>query len=570
MFRRISLLLISLIGLWLLPTAASAQEPITPRHSDPVWQAWYWNNTGLSGPPVLQRSETNLDYTWGTGSPDHRINVDGFSARWTRYIDVPAGTYRFTATSDDGVRVWVDDNLIINEWYDHGAITVSAEKKLSAGHHLVEVEYYENGGEALVKVTAEPVSSTPIYNWRGEYFNNTGLSGSPALVRDDGQIDFNWGTGSPAPGLVGTDGFSVRWTRTLNLPAGFYRFYATADDGVRVWVNNHLLIDAWRDQSATAYTGDIYLPGGTIPVRMEYYENRGDAVAKLRWQAGNVPPPEPPPSANGWRGEYFANRDLAGSPAFTRIDPELRFNWGTGSPAPGFPADDFSVRWTREIYLAGGLYTSYARHDDGVRLWIDDQLVIDAWYDQSATTHSTTNWLSEGRHRLKVEYYEHTGTASLSAWAQRGQTESPTSYRSEIIVDNMDAGFYWGGPSRGRQNASYGYGDQLNWTYNSTTRPVNYGKWIPNLPASGSYEVFAYIPGDYGSSARVRYRILHDNQRHDCLINQGRYSDEWVSLGTYHFAASQTGREFVLVYDNTGEPYASGTIAFDAIKFVPR
>jgi len=223
-------------------------------------------------------AETSLDHNWGSGGPAGL--TDGFSARWTRYLDL-AGTYRFTATSDDGIRVYVDGISIINEWYDHAAKTVSVDRVLSAGHHLVVVEYYENTGDAVARLSWAPV--TTITNWRGEYFNNKALTGTAALVRDDAQINFAWGSGSPKPGTINADGFSVRWTRHLALAAGSYRFSMTVDDGGRLWVNNHLLIDTWKDQAAHTYTGNIYLPGGAVPVKMEYYENTGAATAKLSW-----------------------------------------------------------------------------------------------------------------------------------------------------------------------------------------------------------------------------------------------------------------------------------------------
>ncbi len=286
MFKRGQWLIGLLIAL-AMSSPAVAQNPVAPRHSEASWRAEYWNNKTFTGLPVLTRSEANIDYDWGTGSPGPGVPADGFSARWTRYIMLTAGAYRFTAISDDGMRVWVNGELIINMWYDHGPITVSADKSLATGHHLVVVEYYENTVGAVARFSWAPVS-TPISGWRGEYFNNTTLSGAPALVRDDAQVNFNWGAGSPAPG-IGADGFSVRWTRNLNSTAGMYRFTMTVDDGGRLWVNNYLLIDAWRDQSATTYTGDIYLPTGAIPVKMEYYENVGGAAAILSWFSGSMP-----------------------------------------------------------------------------------------------------------------------------------------------------------------------------------------------------------------------------------------------------------------------------------------
>ena len=65
--------------------------------------------------------------------------------------------------------------------------------------------------------------------WEGRYWNNRDLSGNPVLVRQDASIDFDWGGGSPAT-QVFTDNFSAQWTQTASLPAGTYRFSATADD----------------------------------------------------------------------------------------------------------------------------------------------------------------------------------------------------------------------------------------------------------------------------------------------------------------------------------------------------
>jgi hypothetical protein len=192
------------------------------------------------------------------------------------------GTYRFAATSDDGIRVWVDNALIINQWNDHASQTFTADQALAAGSHLVAVEYYENAELAVAGFSWELVG-TPIYNWRGEYFNNMTLSAGAALVRDDVQIGFSWGNGSAAPGVISADGFSAHWTGWLDLPAGSYRVTLTVDDGARLWVNDHLLIDAWRDQGAQTYNSDIYLPGGPIPIKLDYYENTGNAVVQLAW-----------------------------------------------------------------------------------------------------------------------------------------------------------------------------------------------------------------------------------------------------------------------------------------------
>jgi len=123
--------------------------------------------------------------------------------------------------------------------------------------------------------------------YRVEYFANRNLSGNPVLVRCEGwPIAHDWGGGSPDSG-VPEDGFSARWTGRARIEAGTYTFIARADDGVRVWLDGDLIIDAWWDQPPTEYRVTRNVSAGEHEVQVEYYENGGDAVAEFRWeQAG--------------------------------------------------------------------------------------------------------------------------------------------------------------------------------------------------------------------------------------------------------------------------------------------
>lgn len=115
-----------------------------------AWQGEYWNNTSLSGTRRLCRNDSFVNFNWGTGSPHIGIPNDNFSARWTRTVYFSAGTYRFTLGGDDGVRLWVDGVLIINQWHDQPYTIYTANRYLSTGNHTIRVEYYEHGGEARV------------------------------------------------------------------------------------------------------------------------------------------------------------------------------------------------------------------------------------------------------------------------------------------------------------------------------------------------------------------------------------------------------------------------------------
>ena len=303
-----------LMTLLILAITLEAASPVLAQSSG-EWLASYWNNTSLSGSPVLQRPETAINYNWGEDSPQPDINDDNFSARWVGSIYFSQASYRFTATSDDGIRVWIDGSLIIDAWFDHPAQTFTADQSLSEGRHWVVVEYYEGGDEAVAQFSWQPISLVDGQNWRAEYYNNSSLSGNPVLVRADSRINFNWGDSAPGLGVDNND-FSVRWTRTVDLPAGPYRFVMTVDDGGRLWVNSRFLIDAWQIQSPQTYIGDVYLPGGPIPIEMQYFNHSGGAVAQLSWQPTSV-------ETGNWRGEYFNGTTPNGAPVFVRNEEAI-------------------------------------------------------------------------------------------------------------------------------------------------------------------------------------------------------------------------------------------------------
>ena len=134
----------------------------------------------------------------------------------------------------------------------------------------------------------KPAGGSPYNGLNGDYYNNTNLTGSPAVTRIDETVDFDWGAGSPAE-AIDADGFSVRWTGKL-VPetTGLYEIGTTTDDGSRLWVNGVSLVDDWTDHAATTNSGTISLTAGVeYDITFEYYENAGDAVAKLVWAEPN-------------------------------------------------------------------------------------------------------------------------------------------------------------------------------------------------------------------------------------------------------------------------------------------
>jgi PA14 domain/Bacterial SH3 domain len=246
--------------------------------------------------------------------------------------------------------------------------------------------------------------------WQAQYWNNPTWSGSPYFERIEFETpDVGWGQGSPAPGIQ-SDDFSARWTANQFFEPGRYRFALRTDDGARLWVDNQLVLDI--DTTGEEFTADVDITrSGNVPIRLDYYEEKGNAGVHLSWTyVGNAATTGP------IRAEYYNNQEFQGAPVLVRNEgPGLYHNWGNSSPAPGIVNDDhFSARYSQSLYLQQpGWYRFTTRSDDGLRLWIDGQVVIDEWHDSDGTTTNEDVYLPAGTHNFLVQYYENVGNASL-------------------------------------------------------------------------------------------------------------------------------------------------------------
>ncbi len=243
------------------------------------------------------------------------------------------------------------------------------------------MDYYENGSGAVAKLNYHQVDEQGDESpYHAEYWNITdGVlpphipTGPADLVRDDDTLDFDWSDGSPGAG-IGSNMFVARWTKTVKLSAGVYRFSGVRDDGIRAYIDNVPVVDRWTTGHEN-YSVDKVVTGGEHQLRVEYFEAGGGAQAEFTYERiGDVVPGD-----GGYAAEYFANRDLAGTPALTRTDDAIDFDWGSGPASDSLPANNFSARWTKTINLADpSAYKFTVSSDDGVRLFIDGVKVLDS------------------------------------------------------------------------------------------------------------------------------------------------------------------------------------------------
>ena len=312
------------------PTATVSPTPTATPAGGAGLTGEYFHNADLTS-LALVRTDPTVNFNWGSGSPAGNIAGETFSARWTGYVEPQySATYTFHVRHDDGARLWVNGQQIINRWVLCGGCDSSGTIALTAGvKYPIRLEFYENTGGALVDLgwsniylprqiipqgqlfTADATPTPTVTPTRtpaptstatrtptptstnvtsgtgltGDYFNNADFT-DWKLTRTDATVNFAWGTGSPNAS-IGADTFSVRWTGYVQ-PAysQTYIFYVNHDDGARLWVNNTLLIDQWA--TTGEHSGIISLSAGVkYSVRLEYFENTGSATAQLSWSSAS-------------------------------------------------------------------------------------------------------------------------------------------------------------------------------------------------------------------------------------------------------------------------------------------
>jgi hypothetical protein len=270
------------------------------------------------------------------------------------------------------------------------------------------------------------------------YYNNQDRSGLPVITRTDGNIDFNWDTGSPSFGIVQKDNFSAAWTGYFIAPeTGTYTFGTTLDDWARVTVNNVVQQERGCCGGPQYGTTTITLSAGqVVPIKVEYYEIGGAANMTLLVKTpsnanGQIVPrewlrtaPKPQRAGNGLTGRYYKLESNEGftvpsnrQPFMTRLDSIVNQDYGTGSPIPGAPADRFSVRW--KGYVTAPQDTDYqfcVTSDDGMRLSFDNNMYAEAWVDRgpTETCGPVQNWKTGQTKAVTLDYYENGGAAAVS------------------------------------------------------------------------------------------------------------------------------------------------------------
>ncbi len=258
------------------------------------------NNIGWANPAYSNMNfAIRDDGNWGTNSNitwKNNIAFNGTAGQPSTYFN------KTTTTSVDSSNKLGVDPLLINPTIitaNANFALQSSSPAINAGTSGLGLSTFDLNYGPRVQAGAVDIGAyesgyappEPGDGLSGEYFNNISLRGTPAVTRVDSTVNFDWGSRSYSTSQS-TNNFSARWSGTV-LPSysEYYTFEVESDNGVRLWVNNVEIISKWmnhKKEGTTKYTGTINLQAGTkYSIRMEYFENTGSAVIKLRWSSSS-------------------------------------------------------------------------------------------------------------------------------------------------------------------------------------------------------------------------------------------------------------------------------------------
>jgi hypothetical protein len=389
---------------------ATAFLPLIQRQDAPLnlWVGEYYDNAELEGTPVYTTLEKRVDFDWGEDGSPADLPDDYFSIRWTGDWDFEYGEYTFFVYADDGVRLRLDGNLVISAWEPGQGLHEYKVPVMTAGWHKLELEYFEWTGEAAVRLRWRRTDLYP--QWQGAYYEQPWVESGKVYEQKDSTIEFDWGEG--CPDSLPCDAFSIAWKARPVFEVGTYRFYIYADEGYQLLVDGDLVKEGGWDDGQSGGGEDTHYDLTLLSTRyrqiaFNFHDRGGPAEARLWIQKRGDP---------DWTAEYYDNKTLSGSPVATKQEEAIFRDWGLGNPYAAVPSDSFSARWSGQRYFHAGCYRFGLYADDGVRLSVDGELLVDEWHDGRAEYHSPVTYMTSGYHDVVIEYYENVGDAEIRFW----------------------------------------------------------------------------------------------------------------------------------------------------------
>jgi hypothetical protein len=285
----------------------------------------------------------------------------------------------------------------------------------------------------------------------GFYFGRTNFEGG-VVVRLDERVDFDWASGEPIQG-VPAEQFSVIWSGDIEAPAdGNYVFSLMADDFAQLTLDSNIVVEAGPAQRGReAISTPITLQAGTrYPLLLKFQELSGNASVKLFWRGPGLTRrlvtkdrlyaksrlsqhTSELLADDGLLATYYKNPDFSGE-SFTRVDPQIDYNWVDRDPAAGVTRSRYSVRWQGQLRANfTEIYTFHAVGDEPLRVWVDGRpLIMPGGQYYMTEVRESLPLVAGERYDLRVEAQSTSGNAAMKLmWS------SPSTPKNVIPMANL-------------------------------------------------------------------------------------------------------------------------------------
>jgi hypothetical protein len=359
---------------------------------------------------VLSRVDPVVDFTW-PASPGTGVQADNFSVQWLGQVQpTTSGDYIFSTESDEGVRLWLNNALIIDHWTSHSTATDNSVPIPLVANvpYDIRLEFFDAAGPAAIRLRWTPPGgpSQPIPQ---AHLYPAPPPNQPPTVNAGADQTITLPNTAQLTGTVSDDGLPSPGTLTYTWSKISGR---EESENVVVFSDPHSLITTVTFPASDVYVLRLTVSDGALT-------SSDDVTVTVN----------PAPNGTGLLGQYYNDPTPANhftTLILSRIDPVINFDWGFSPPGAAMQNDIFTVRWTGKVQaVVSGAHVFTTAADDGVRLWINGQLVIDNWEDQAETTRdSAPITLVAGQfYDVRMEFYDNTEDAVARLfWSYPGQT----------------------------------------------------------------------------------------------------------------------------------------------------
>lgn len=409
---------------------------------EPDWRYELWGHSAddapaavLAGPPAVRRRVAFLSASWGASGPDPAIAAERFAGRWARRLHFPAGRYRFS-TSLRGGRAGVPTSSVtlagiqergtmrvglrtglgdIQEDRSIAGLEGALAPRLADRLAGVGVEFVAlTAAEAAVALQAGTVDVLAVR--LDTSVVPGGSSPLPYLLGDDDGRGLVTRAGDPAfgaqvedalAGLVDDGEWSAAYGEGESGPAPHPG--AALVGGLAVAVDGRVVLDRARAVGDADFSFDALLDPGAHTVELLHFGPGGQpGGVRLAWA----------PLETGWHAAYYTFQgeqgpdiDALGAPVLVRVEPGIALDLGNNEPpADGVPGTHFATRWQRDVAIeAPGEYEFDATTDDGMRIAVNGESVLDTWQPQAPTRYRARASLRAGLHRFRVDFFQRRG-----------------------------------------------------------------------------------------------------------------------------------------------------------------